>query len=331
MSAGSHTGPRWRTLGTHAKNPRERGRFSGAIPRCGRRPRRPRAPQPSRVCTGTAPTPSPASARAHAPRPWWTLFWSSPPAHQRASSRCAAGSPRVPGALGALLTGPLVVGCTGASRWRPTGPPRWSRPPTGGRAGSQGPRPPGPWRRRRRPWRPWCCPPSGWPGWPASTDAAAPATSSPSGPGGVFFPSRPGAGGASAAPHGQAASLPVPAGPARPAGPCPPATLPRLAAAEAVPPRGGQSAHPSVGPRRAPRSADGRVPGQHSRAGGRVCTDTRGRRGRLASVRRGPSESPEPQRAEAGDGPAPWDSWEGWGHGRASVYDILTCHDPGIQ
>jgi hypothetical protein len=150
MSAGSHTGPRWRTLGTHAKNPRERGRFSGAIPRCGRRPRRPRAPQPSRVCTGTAPTPSPASARAHAPRPWWTLFWSSPPAHQRASSRCAAGSPRVPGALGAWLTGPLVVGCTGASRWRPTGPPRWSRPPTGGRAGSQVPRPPGPWRPQRR-------------------------------------------------------------------------------------------------------------------------------------------------------------------------------------
>jgi hypothetical protein len=25
------------------------------------------------------------------------------------------------------------------------------------------------------------------------------------------------------------------------------------------------------------------------------------------------------------------DSCEGWWHGMASVYTILTCHDPGIQ
>jgi len=106
MSAASHALPPLRTWGTPAKNPRDRGHFSWAMPRCGRCHLRNSDQKPSSVCPCTAPRPSPSALRAHAPRPWLTRLWPSPQLHRRAYRLYASVYTRVPiQALGTVMLG----------------------------------------------------------------------------------------------------------------------------------------------------------------------------------------------------------------------------------
>jgi hypothetical protein len=75
------------------------------------------------------------------------------------------------------MRGSMVFGCTWASTWITTGPPRFIIPQTGDLSFSSVPRPPCPLRRRRRPVRPLGCTSAGCPFWPAITEASSHSTS----------------------------------------------------------------------------------------------------------------------------------------------------------
>ena len=115
MSEPSNALPRWRTLCTNAKNPRESGSCSWEMPRCGRRPLRHNDHKPSIVLPCPAQKPSPSSSPASSPRPWLTLFCAEPHRSRRASMLSSSVSIRVPDAMGSLMHGSLVCCCTCAT------------------------------------------------------------------------------------------------------------------------------------------------------------------------------------------------------------------------
>jgi len=154
MSACSNALPRFLTLCTNAKQPRESESFSCAMPRWGRSQLRHSDQKPSIVYPWTSHKPSPSSSRAYAPRPWCTRFCSSPQAHQRADRLSASLYTSVPGAMVSLMNGSMVFCFIFASLLITTGPHRGILPKTGGFSCAHVPRPHGPWRRCRRPVRP---------------------------------------------------------------------------------------------------------------------------------------------------------------------------------
>jgi hypothetical protein len=90
------------TLGINAKQPRENGSRTWAMPQWGRRHLRRRDQPPARGFPCPAQTPSPSASRAYSPRPGYIRLGPSLQACHRASLRYASVSalPQGPGALG---------------------------------------------------------------------------------------------------------------------------------------------------------------------------------------------------------------------------------------
>src|SRR5215467_12261012 len=93
----------------------------------------------------------------------------------------------VPGMMVSLIKGSMVFCLTLAIRLITTCPPRCIMPKTGGLSFSKVPRPALPWSRRRRPVRSVLLTTSGWPLWPATTEASSHSTSLERSTAGFFY------------------------------------------------------------------------------------------------------------------------------------------------